>query len=54
MVTDLAAAGCKGLVGVCVLDVVEGTALESLGHMTRILNARPGRFTEPSEAVDWA
>lgn len=42
------------LVGVVVVDVVEGTALASLEHMHRILASRPKFFATEEEAVHWA
>ncbi|KAJ3182892.1 hypothetical protein HDU85_002495 [Gaertneriomyces sp. JEL0708] len=42
------------LVGLVVLDVVEGTALESLAHMEVILRNRPQEFETPQHAVKWA
>jgi pimeloyl-ACP methyl ester carboxylesterase len=51
------AAACgkiQGLRGLAVLDVVEGTAMESLPYMIKILQARPKSFDSESEAVRWA
>uniref|UniRef100_M4BIV9 protein phosphatase methylesterase-1 n=1 Tax=Hyaloperonospora arabidopsidis (strain Emoy2) TaxID=559515 RepID=M4BIV9_HYAAE len=42
------------LVGVMVIDVVEGTAMASLKHMGSILARRPSRFRSHKDAVDWA
>ncbi|KAJ0405786.1 hypothetical protein P43SY_003636 [Pythium insidiosum] len=42
------------LVGVMVIDVVEGTALASLEHMHQILARRPKSFSSVDEAVNWA
>jgi len=36
-----------------ILDVVEGTALESLPTMTRMLATFPKVFNHPSEAIQW-
>ncbi|TFK45375.1 protein phosphatase methylesterase [Heliocybe sulcata] len=41
------------VLGVAVLDVVEGTALEALPYMPQILNARPEGFDSVEEAVGW-
>ncbi|KDQ59111.1 hypothetical protein JAAARDRAFT_128089 [Jaapia argillacea MUCL 33604] len=41
------------VVGVVVLDVVEGTALEALPHMNTILNSRPDGFDSIEEGVEW-
>jgi protein phosphatase methylesterase 1 len=40
--------------GIVVLDVVEGSALESLSKMNTILRSRPRQFRSLQEAVDWA
>ncbi|RLN47092.1 hypothetical protein BBJ29_002512 [Phytophthora kernoviae] len=42
------------LVGVMVIDVVEGTALASLKHMGVILEKRPSRFRSYKDAIQWA
>ncbi|KAG7395939.1 Protein phosphatase methylesterase 1 [Phytophthora boehmeriae] len=42
------------LVGVMVIDVVEGTALASLKHMGVILEKRPSRFRSYKDAIHWA
>nr|CCC95930.1 unnamed protein product [Trypanosoma congolense IL3000] len=39
--------------GVVLLDVVEGTARISLGHMDKFLENRPQKFREVSEATQW-
>ncbi|KAI8927963.1 Alpha/Beta hydrolase protein [Entophlyctis helioformis] len=44
----------KGVRGVAVLDVVEGTAIDSLPHMKSILRNRPMSFPTPEAAVQWA
>ena len=44
----------KGLQGLIVVDVVEGTALASLPHMQAILASRPRSFPAPAAAVQWA
>ncbi|TMW59490.1 hypothetical protein Poli38472_004559 [Pythium oligandrum] len=44
----------SSLVGVMVIDVVEGTAVASLDHMHRILSKRPSVFSSPEQAVHWA
>ncbi|KAF2222447.1 Alpha/Beta hydrolase protein [Elsinoe ampelina] len=53
--TSLAADGALGpaLVGLQVLDVVEGSALEALAWMRTYLASRPSRFGSVGEAVDW-
>jgi len=42
------------VVGVCVIDVVEGTALESLSAMQSILRGRPSNFPSIEEAIYWS
>ncbi|GAB9469794.1 hypothetical protein Gpo141_00007061 [Globisporangium polare] len=42
------------LVGVTVIDVVEGTAIASLGHMHAILDKRPSRFRSYKDAITWS
>jgi hypothetical protein len=44
----------KKLIGTVVLDVVEGTALESLSHMSFFLSSRPASFKSMESAVEWA
>lgn len=39
--------------GLIVIDVVEGTALESLGVMINVLQKRPQHFFDLEEAIDW-
>ncbi|KAH8549683.1 Alpha/Beta hydrolase protein [Umbelopsis sp. PMI_123] len=42
------------LLGVVVLDVVEGSAMEALSSMTSFLNDRPKEFTSVEHAIRWA
>ena len=42
------------LEGLIVIDVVEGTALASLPHMTSVLNQRPGKFASVQHMLKWA
>ncbi|CAI5707842.1 unnamed protein product [Peronospora effusa] len=42
------------LVGVMVIDVVEGTAMASLKHMGAILERRPSHFRSYEDAIHWA
>ena len=42
------------VLGVGVLDVVEGTAVESLAFMKGVLRKRPRRFGRIEEAIHWA
>lgn len=37
-----------------VIDVVEGTAIASLGHMHAILDKRPSRFRSYKDAITWS
>jgi protein phosphatase methylesterase 1 len=43
----------KNVVGVVVLDVVEGSAMEALVSMTRFLTSRPARFNSYEQAIQW-
>ncbi|TPX54592.1 hypothetical protein CcCBS67573_g09556 [Chytriomyces confervae] len=43
----------KNIVGVGVIDVVEGTAIESLAHMNSILKAKPSKFRSVEDAIKW-
>jgi len=53
--TEIAASGQLGaqLVGFLVLDVVEGSAIEALGHMRTYLSSRPASFASVDAAVEW-
>jgi len=53
--THIAASGELGaqLVGFLVLDVVEGSAIEALGHMRTYLSSRPPSFASVDAAVEW-
>lgn len=42
-----------GVAGLVVIDVVEGTALESLTHMQGFLRSRPQQFRSISHAIEW-
>ena len=46
--------GLPTLAGLIVIDVVEGTALASLPHMSAVLARRPPRFPSLAAAVTWA
>jgi protein phosphatase methylesterase 1 len=51
----LAAAGLiKSLVGLAVIDVVEGTALQSLSGMQSFLRGRPTSFRSLDQAIEWS
>lgn len=43
----------QNCVGLCVIDVVEGTAMESLSSMQTILRNRPNSFVDIEHAVQW-
>lgn len=43
----------SNLVGYCVLDVVEGSAIEALSHMTTYIASRPATFRNMEEAITW-
>ena len=55
VIVDLAHRRALGtsLVGFCVLDVVEGSAVEALGHMTTYLASRPAVFASEADAIHW-
>lgn len=40
--------------GLCVIDVVEGTALDSLSSMQSILRGRPKSFKSLEQAILWS
>ncbi len=42
------------VLGVVMLDVVEGTAVESLASMRSILSSRPTHFPSIEHAIKWA
>ncbi|KAF5303214.1 hypothetical protein FQR65_LT08294 [Abscondita terminalis] len=42
------------VVGVCVLDVVEGSALDSFPSMRKILRGRPDTFITVEQAIQWS
>eukprot|EP00112_Aurelia_sp_Birch-Aquarium-sp1_P006690 Seg1733.1 transcript_id=Seg1733.1/GoldUCD/mRNA.D3Y31 product="Protein phosphatase methylesterase 1" protein_id=Seg1733.1/GoldUCD/D3Y31 len=44
----------KTLVGLVVIDVVEGTALEALSAMDGFLQSRPKAFKSIEEAIEWS
>jgi len=44
----------KNLIGLVVIDVVEGTALEALPSMHHILDQRPKSFKSLNSAIDWS
>lgn len=41
------------VVGLCVLDAVEGTALEALPWMVGIVNNQPKKFDTLNSAIAW-
>lgn len=43
----------KNIIGVTVLDVVEGSAIDALSSMTKILNSRPKIFNSNEQAIQW-
>jgi protein phosphatase methylesterase 1 len=43
----------KNIIGVSVLDVVEGSAMDALSSMTKILTSRPKRFNSKEQAIMW-
>ncbi|EME38507.1 hypothetical protein DOTSEDRAFT_48707 [Dothistroma septosporum NZE10] len=43
----------SSFIGYSVIDVVEGSAIEALGHMKTYLSSRPSMFSSVEEAVNW-
>lgn len=43
----------RTLIGCVVIDVVEGTAMESLTSMQSFLRSRPKTFRSISQAIEW-
>ncbi|KAK5134338.1 hypothetical protein LTR08_006518 [Meristemomyces frigidus] len=43
----------NALIGFCVIDVVEGSAIEALQHMQTYLSTRPSLFGSVEEAIQW-
>lgn len=43
----------QSIVGLIVIDVVEGTAKEALSHMQQILRGRPSSFKSIEYAIEW-
>lgn len=41
------------LVGIVVIDVVEGSAMEALNHMRLFLKSRPSSFASLEKAIEW-
>ena len=46
--------GIRNLVGICVIDVVEGTAMDALSSMQSFLRSRPKSFPSIDYAIEWA
>ena len=46
--------GIHNLVGICVIDVVEGTAMDALSSMQSFLRSRPKSFPSLDYAIEWA
>ncbi|KAI8063516.1 protein phosphatase methylesterase [Gongronella butleri] len=44
----------SNVLGVVVMDVVEGSALEALQSMTKLLSSRPRSFTSIEQAIQWS
>lgn len=49
----VSAASKGGVAGLVVIDVVEGTAMESLTHMQGFLRSRPQQFRSVAHAIEW-
>lgn len=41
------------LIGIAVIDVVEGTAMEALASMQSFLRSRPQKFRTIQHAIEW-
>jgi protein phosphatase methylesterase 1 len=41
------------VMGVVVLDVVEGSALEAIQSMNKVLSSRPTSFQSVDQAIQW-
>lgn len=48
-----AAKDIENLLGICLIDVVEGTAMDSLSAMQGVLRHRPQYFTSIQNAIGW-
>ena len=46
--------GIPSLSGVCVIDVVEGTAMDALSSMQSVLRSRPKSFPSLNYAIEWS
>ncbi|CAF5163807.1 unnamed protein product, partial [Rotaria sp. Silwood1] len=45
---------CPSMIdALCVIDVVEGSALESLSSMQCFLSSRPKQFSTPQKAIEY-
>ena len=55
VVVDFASRALLGaaVLGYAVLDVVEGSAMEALGHMEAYLSNRPSTFPSLASAIEW-
>ena len=55
VITNLAARGSLGqsLIGFCVLDVVEGSAMDALSSMLTYLSTRPPGFETLAQGIEW-
>lgn len=49
-----AAKSIPNMLGVVLMDIVEGTALEALSHMKQVISGRPKSFRSIEEATEWA
>ncbi|TPX32885.1 hypothetical protein SmJEL517_g04090 [Synchytrium microbalum] len=55
VVVDVASRGLiKNVIGVVVLDIVEGTAMESLNYVLKSLLDRPPSFPSIQKAIEWS
>ncbi|KAI7899432.1 Alpha/Beta hydrolase protein [Cokeromyces recurvatus] len=44
----------KNITGIAILDVVEGSAMDALTSMTKVLHSRPKTFDSYEQAIEWS
>uniref|UniRef100_A0ACB8FFL8 Protein phosphatase methylesterase 1 n=2 Tax=Sphaerodactylus townsendi TaxID=933632 RepID=A0ACB8FFL8_9SAUR len=49
-----AANAVPSLLGLCMIDVVEGTAMDALNSMQNFLRSRPKTFKSLENAIEWS
>jgi protein phosphatase methylesterase 1 len=54
VVTHVASQGLlKNILGLVVIDVVEGSALDALSSMHSLIESRPKQFGDIEDAIEW-